>query len=165
MTEKPLKIRKSLIFFLLCPWAWQGFLLKNPKFSDNSNTCLLLGCLMVWAPSVPHRNEHCRSTTQAGIRHSTWHRVVPLQHSEMQKLYTIIHSEGFFTISFILHQETCYHNTNKWMINWCKAAGIFSMSFAIRGNMYFTKQKYIQITYKYTNCLYKHINRYRDIYK
>lgn len=39
-----------------------SFKKKPQNFSDNSSSCLLLGCWMVWVLSVAHSDEHCRST-------------------------------------------------------------------------------------------------------
>lgn len=72
--QNPKNHSKSLFFFLLSSWTWQDFLFKKTQnFSDNSNTCLLLGHLMVWVLSVAHSDEHNGSTTQAGLRHNNWH--------------------------------------------------------------------------------------------
>lgn len=95
--KNPKNHRTSLFFFLLCSWTWQDFFQKNPRTFQTIQT--LAYCLDVWSgfslwPTVMNTAEALPKLVSGTIIDT--YRGVPLQHSEMQKLYIIIIQRVFF---------------------------------------------------------------------
>lgn len=108
MTEKTLRIIENIYFFpsMFLNMTRLSFKIK-PKTFQTIQT--LPYCLDVWwsgfslQPTVMNIVEALPKLVPGTIIDT--YRGVPLQHSEMQKLYTINHSEGFFKIWFYIKKH------------------------------------------------------------
>lgn len=111
MTDKTLKIIANLYFF---PFMFLNMTLfsfkKNSKlfrqFKHLSIAWTFDGLSSLCSPQWWGLYTIEALTKLISGKIIDTYRGVPLQHSEMQKLYTIILSEGFFKICLILHQKT-----------------------------------------------------------